>query len=276
MNRLALFAAAWIGTAQAAIQEEIVALPAAEDSKVLYLKSWEDSAPPKAMAVLFTGSEGVVGLATKGIPKPGANFLVRNRAVFNRQGVATAVIDVPSHLREMSDSYRMSRRHSDEVASVVKDMKRQFGDLPVFLVGTSRGTVSAAYAGAAMGTDIAGVVLTSSLFNATRSGPGISGFDYAKVKSKLLFVHHVDDACQFTPYYMAESAAKGYQLVSVKGGNPAKSGPCDPFSAHGYFGVEGPTVRAITGWMFTGQAPSSVAPQWCGTQRAAGFWSPAR
>ena len=257
-GRGALAALAWLGTAGAATQEEIVTLPSADAATVSYVRGWEDSARPKAAAVLFTGGEGRVGLATRGIPRPGANFLVRTRGVFNRQGVATAVIDVPSDLNEMPDSIRMSARHAADVAAVVKDMKRRFAGVPVYLVGTSRGTVSAAYAGAALGTDIAGVVLTSSLFNATRTGPGISGFDYAKLESKLLFVHHADDACFATPYHMAESVSAGYPLTTVRGGNPAKSGPCDPYSPHGFFGVEGPTVRAITGWMLSGQAPATV------------------
>jgi pimeloyl-ACP methyl ester carboxylesterase len=260
MRRFALLAAVALGTAQAAIQEEIVTLPAGEGVTLPYLKGSDDAKAPRAIAVLFTGSGGGVGLARNGIPKPGANFLVRTRAVFNRNGVATAVIDAPSNMVEMSDGHRMSKRHAEEVRSVVADMKRAFGDLPVYLVGTSRGTVSAAYAGAALGSDIAGVVLTSSMFNAARSGPGISSFDYGSLRSKLLFVHHVDDACQFTPYYMAQSASKGHTLISVRGGTAPKSDPCEPFSAHGYFGVEGPTVRAIVGWMLGGEAPKTVEP----------------
>jgi hypothetical protein len=260
IRRGAVVALAWLGSAHAAIQEEIVMLPSAGGASVAYVRSHDDPAPPKAAAMLFTGGEGKVGLAARGIPKPGANFLVRTRAIFNRQGIATAVIDVPSDLNEMNDSIRMSRRHADDVGAVVKDLKRRYGELPVYLVGTSRGTVSAAYAGATLGSEIAGVVLSSSLFNATRTGPGISGFDKTKLKSKLLYVHHADDACFATPYSMAESASHGHPLVTVRGGNPPKSGPCDPYSPHGFFGVEGPTVRAITGWMLGGEAPKSVGP----------------
>ena len=258
MKRFALLAIAALGTAQAAIREEIVTLPSVEGGTVPYLKSWDDEKRPRAIAILFTGSWGVVGLATRGIPRPGANFLVRTRHVFNRNEVATAVIDVPSGMAEMGDAYRMSKAHADDVGSVAEDMKRQFGALPVHLVGTSRGTVSAAYAGAALESRIDGVVLTSSMFNAARSGPGISTFDYGTLRSRLLFVHHVDDGCEYTPHHMAESKARGRTLISVHGGQPPKSGPCDPFSPHGFFGVEGPTVRAIVGWMLRGEAPGRV------------------
>lgn len=256
---LILLAATWAGVAQAAVKEEIVTLPSVGGTTVPYLKSWDDTAAPRIAAVLFNGGGGRVGLAHR-IPRPGANFLVRTRALFNAQGIATAVIDVPSHLEEMDDTYRMSRRHADDVAAVVNDLRKGFGEVSVFLVGTSRGTVSAAYAGSALGPTVAGVVLTSSLFNATRVGPGLSGFDYASVKSRLLFVHHADDACFATPYSMAERAARNFPLVTVRGGDTPRSGPCDPFSPHGFLGVEEPTVRAITGWMRGGEAPKTVHP----------------
>ena len=258
MRCLALLAVAGVGIAQAALREEIVTVAAPESTTVAYVKSWDDASAPKAAAVLFTGGAGAVGLATRGIPRPGANFLVRTRGLFNAEGIATAVIDAPSHLTEMSDAHRMSKRHAEEVAAVVKDLKRSFPGVPVYLVGTSRGTVSAAYAGAALGPEVTGVALTSSLFNATRVGPGISGFDYASLKGKLLFVHHADDQCFATPYHLAQSVARDRTLVTVRGGDPPKSGPCDPFSPHGFYGVEAPTVRAITGWMMGGEAPKDV------------------
>jgi pimeloyl-ACP methyl ester carboxylesterase len=259
-RRFALLAVASLGVAHAAIQEEIAALPERDGASVPWLRSWDDAKAPRAAAVLFTGGGGRVGLGARGIPRPGANFLVRTRNIFNRNGIATAVIDAPSGMTEMDDYYRMGKQHAADVGAIVAEMKRRFGGVPVFLVGTSRGTVSAAYAGAALGSAVEGVVLTSSMFHAARSGPGISAFDYSSVKSRLLFVHHVDDECNFTPYSAAQSAAGGRMLITVRGGRPAKSGPCEPFSPHGFFGVEGPTVRAIVAWMLGREAPKEVSP----------------
>jgi hypothetical protein len=56
----------------------------------------------------------------------------------------------------------------------------------------------------------------------------------------------------------AERLAARHDLVSVSGGKPPESGPCDPFSAHGFFGVEGPTVDAIAGWMLNRPFPKQV------------------
>ncbi len=244
--------------AQAATVEEVVRLPSAGEAQLPVLFSHDDTREPDVTAVLFNGGGGAVGLLTR-IPKPGANFLVRSRARFVSEGVATAVIDVPTDMTSMSDGYRMGRRHADDVARVVEELRRRFSGRPVFLIGTSRGTVSAAYAGAALGERVAGVVLTSTVFNRGQGGNGVMGFDWNALKH-LLFVHHVDDACVATPYGMARHlSGPGRPLVSAHGGDVPRSEPCEAFSAHGYLGVEGPVVHAIVQWM-RGETPPADVP----------------
>lgn len=244
--------------ATAAVTEDLVQLPSAGDARLPVLFSHDDTKPPVATAVLFNGGGGAVGLL-RHIPQPGGNFLVRSRALFAARGVVTAVIDVPTDTNTMSDAYRMGRRHADDVRAVVGELRRRFPGLPVFLVGTSRGTVSAAYAGAALGDAVSGVVVSSSVFNATRGGAGVSGFDWDTIHSRLLFVHHVDDACVATPYAMARRVAAGRTLVSVHGGDAPRSDPCEAFSAHGFLGVEAPVVDAMVQWM-RGEAPPQDVP----------------
>lgn len=245
-------------TAQAEVVEELLQLPSAGDARLPVLLSHDDARAPFAVGVLFNGGGGAVGLLQR-IPRPGANFLVRSRDLFATRGVATAVIDVPTDLSTMSDVYRMGRRHSDDVRTLLGTLKQRFPGLPVFLVGTSRGTVSAAYAGAAMGDAVAGVVLSSSVFNATRGGAGVSGFDWDTIRSRLLFVHHVDDGCSATPYFMARRLAASRSLISVHGGDAPRSDPCEAFSAHGFLGVEAPVVDAIVAWM-RGEVPPKDVP----------------
>ena len=149
-------------------------------------------------------------------------------------------------------------RHARDVAAVVADLAARFSGVRVFLIGTSRGTVSAAYAGAVLGARVSGVVLSSTIFNASRGGIGLAGFDYASTGSPLLFVHHVDDGCAVTPYEGAEKLSRTYPLISVKGGDAAQSDACDALSAHGYFGVEAPTVSAMSRWFFGRDFPTRV------------------
>jgi hypothetical protein len=245
-------------SSRAAVVEEVIELPSVGDTRLPVLLSHDDTRPPTLAAVLFSGGNGVVGLRRR-IPQPGGNFLVRTRAMFTTRGVATAVIDVPTGMNGMSDDYRMSSRHADDVRAVVAELKKRFPIMPVMLVGTSRGTVSAAYAGAALDSAVDGVVLTSTVFEATRGGAGVSRFDWIAIHSRLLFVHHIDDTCDATPYYLAQREAAGRSLVSVHGGDPARSEPCEAFSAHGYLGVEEPVVDAVVKWM-RGEAPPSSVP----------------
>ena len=90
---------------------------------------------------------------------------------------------------------------------------------------------------------------SSIVFLANRRNPGLSGFDYAAIRAPLLFVHHVEDSCAVTPYRNAKDLNAKYPLISVRGGDPPRSGPCEPFAAHGYLGKEVPTVEAIVNWM---------------------------
>ena len=214
---------------------------------------------PQAIAILFPGASGRIRLRQeKDQIKFGPNnFLVRSRAEFVKRGVVTVIIDAPSDHQSsggMNDDFRLGADHFTDISAVVADIGKRFPGLPIFLVGTSRGTISAASIGARLGSPVAGVVLSSTLFRQVRgrsgeSGVGLSGFDFGTIKVPLLFVHHVGDQCAVTPYGDAARLAEKYPLISVFGGRAPESGPCDPFSPHGYFGKESETVEQIVNWM---------------------------
>ena len=217
------------------------------------------SAPknPQAIAVLFPGGGGWIKIRTeKGQPKFGPdNFLVRVRGDFVKRGVVAAIVDAPSDQQRgdgMGDEFRLGPDHFTDISAVVADLKTRFPDKPVFLIGTSRGTISAAALGARFGDQVAGSILTSTVFRNAGSSPskqGLSKFDFATVKVPLLFVHHVSDACTVTPYADAQRLADKYPLISVVGGLPPKSDPCEPYAQHGYYGKESDTVEEMVNWM---------------------------
>lgn len=210
---------------------------------------------PEAIALLYIGGGGRINLRQEeGQVKFSArNFLPRSSEDFARNGVLPVVMDAPSdHPIELSDGYRSSGDQTTDARAVVQELKKRYPGLPVYVVGTSRGTISAAYVGRDLADQVAGVVLTSTMFgsgNPRRQAPNLRGFDYARIKTRLLFVHHRDDGCEHTPYSSATRVAQPYALISVKGGKPAESGPCEPFAAHGYFGVEPQTIDAVAAWM---------------------------
>lgn len=236
--------------------EEIVAVSGRPGTTQSYLLLHYASPPPQAVAVLFSGGEGLLNLRVEGdaVKFQGrGNFLVRTRTLLRDKQVAVAVVDSPSDQQRagMDDGFRIGRAHVEDVAAVVKDLKRRFPQAKIFLIGTSRGTLSAAYVGRALETTVDGVVLTSTVFYGGRrlGGIGLAGFDFAAIKAPLLIVHHRHDACRACPYGPAENLGKTYPLITVMGGKPAESDPCEPFAAHGYFGKEAETVAAIRSWM---------------------------
>jgi pimeloyl-ACP methyl ester carboxylesterase len=252
-------AIAWILIASPAVfAQEIVTLSTRPGvTQAFFIASLPQN--PHAVAVLFPGSGGLIRLRQEnGQIKFGQNnFLVRSRGEFVQRGVVTTIIDAASDHQTgwgMSDEFRLGKDHFTDVSAVVADLGKRFPGLPLFLVGTSRGSTSAAALGTRFGPEVSGVVLTSTMLRpagakSKEPGPGLSGFDFSTIKGLVLFVHHVSDQCGSTPYGDAARLADKYPLISVFGGRAPESGPCDPFSAHGYFGKESETVEEIVNWM---------------------------
>jgi hypothetical protein len=259
-RKAALLAVLWVWqhANPALAQQEIVTLP----TRAGVTQSYFLTSTPKnhqAVAVLFPGSGGSIQLRTEnGQPKFNqGNFLVRSRAEFVKRGVVGAIFDAPSDQQGgwgMGDEFRLGDAHFTDVSAVIEDLGKRFPGMPLFLVGTSRGTISVAAVGARLGQGVAGVVLTSTMFrqtprNSKEPGPGLSKFDFATIKTPVLFVHHVSDQCVSTPYGDAARLSDKYRLITVYGGASPQSGPCDAFSAHGYLGKESETVEEIVNWM---------------------------
>ena len=214
---------------------------------------------PRAVALLFPGSGGSIRLRKEGnrIRFGNNNFLVRSRREFTKRGVIAAIPDAPSDQQKnwgMSDEFRLGEQHFTDILAVVQDLGKRFPHHSIYLTGTSRGSISAAALAVKFNQGIAGAVLTASMFRAAdrksnEPGPGLSGFDFAAIKTPLLIVHHIDDQCRVTPYGDAARLAESYPLISVWGGSPSQSGPCEPFSQHGFMGKQAETIEQIVNWM---------------------------
>ncbi len=239
--------------AASAAAQEMVTIPTRPGVTQSFFVAGMGGRQPAAIALLYVGGYGNINLRSEGGQvKFGAdNFLPRARREFIRNGVLPVVVDTPSDARGgVGDEYRTGTEQTPDARAVLAELRRRFPGLPVFVVTTSRSTISGAHLGRALGDEIAGVVLSSSMFASPRGRwPVITGFDFGSVKSRLLFVHHQGDTCTATPYSEAARLGERFPLVTVNGGKAPESGPCDPFSPHGFFGKEAQTVDAISAWM---------------------------
>ena len=133
---------------------------------------------PIGSVVLFAGGVGTLKLSNF-FGKPTINwgeniFLVRTRENFANKGFIVALVDVPSDIIDEAgllswpnwpmekEPFRMSNKHSQDIKAVVEYLKQEF-NVPVWLIGTSWGTVSATNCAIRLNDEINGLILTSSM-----------------------------------------------------------------------------------------------------------------
>ncbi len=211
-----------------------------------------------ACAILFAGGPGVLGISeVDGEVRYGRdiNFLVRSRTEFAAHGLIVAVMDAPSDRSEdngMMCGFRCSAEHVTDIDAVIEHL-RGISGLPVWLVGTSRGTESAAHAAICGRAEIGGLVLTSSIVVTDANGTSLTEMLLGEITVPTQVLAHRDDACPVTPPRGAKEiadrliGAPKVDLAYFSGGAEPQSGPCDPLCPHGFFGIEGAVIaRAVT------------------------------
>jgi pimeloyl-ACP methyl ester carboxylesterase len=213
---------------------------------------------PVASVILFAGGHGALGLQSATAMKWGAgNFLVRSRDKFAAHDFMVAVVDAPSDRRHgMNAIFRMSGAHAGDIGAVAAYLKQQ-ASAPVWLIGTSMGTFSAAE-GAIAAKGVDGLVLSSTITRArpewkiARSHPdGVASMALHQVVVPSLIVSHRRDGCAITPAADAPKLSKRLtkagkvDVVLLDGGAPPQSDPCEARSQHGFLGIEAEAVNAI-------------------------------
>jgi hypothetical protein len=249
---------AGIGLGPAVLAQEIVTLQTRPGVTQSFFIVGMEGRKPEAAALLFVGGGGNIRLRVEEgeVKFSTLNFLPRSRAEFVRNGILPVLVDSPSDQKSaegMSPAFRESAAHALDVRAVLAEVKQRYPGLPVFIVGTSASTISAAHLATALEGEIAGVVFSASVFywhgGTRRPMPKLLGFDWSKIKIPLVFVHHQDDGCEDTPYREAARLGRHFPLITVRGGKPPESRPCAGLSQHGYYGKEPETVDAIAAWM---------------------------
>jgi len=206
-----------------------------------------------ATLMLLPGGEGSIG-AAKGREPRSKNFLVRTRDMFAAEGFNVAVVGRPSDRDDLDLNFRAGSAHVEDLRVIADRLGRELGK-PVWIVGTSRGSVSAAAAGAKLDPPlIAGIVLTSSV-TYSRQGAAVPGLPLMDVRVPVLVMHHKRDACRDCDPREAHliterlTGAPVKKLLLVDGGGGESGNVCEPMHFHGFIGMEAEAVKAISGWI---------------------------
>ncbi|BBF87793.1 hypothetical protein DLM_4221 [Aquitalea magnusonii] len=233
-------------------QEQMLTLQT-RPSVTLRLLLLEPEGKAQASLILFTGGEGVLRLGDDGQLHAGAgNFLVRTRQQWAAQGFQVAVVDAPSdHADNLNQGdFRSSAEHAQDIALVIAQL-RQRAAVPVWLVGTSRGTTSAAAVAIRLQDKVDGVVLTSTI---NRGRGSVADLALPQLTQPVLVVQHQHDQCKVTLYQHVQPVMDGLQSSRSKellllDGGVDKGDPCQPWAAHGYNGIEAEVVEKVARWI---------------------------
>jgi hypothetical protein len=190
---------------------------------------------PRASIILLAGGDGVLGISGSGeITRLQGNQLVRTRQAYAARGFAVLLPD---------NGFDLSA-----LVAYMGQIKR-----PVAVVGTSRGTQRAAR-GIAAGARPDRLVLTSG-FLSDASGDSDNAVNIIGSPAALpptLIVHHRQDGCRLTQPagvdpFIAWAHGKA-KVVWLSGGEDSGN-PCEADAHHGFAGIDGQVVSAVSGFV---------------------------
>jgi pimeloyl-ACP methyl ester carboxylesterase len=212
-----------------------------------------------AVLVLLIGGDGAMGFTAGQVNTGSPNTVARNRYHFAAEGFVVAVVDAANDFNSSPIGLRGRRlgaAHREDLRAVMADLRLRYPTLPIWAVGHSRGTLSAAVTAVSVEPPADGLVLMSSLTgDPANPTEDLSQVAIESITGPALVVSHQGDVCAFTlpedsraltQRFVASERAKFRQF---NGGSNPLSDPCDPLAPHGFFGIDQKVVDAVTKWI---------------------------
>ncbi|WP_256887620.1 alpha/beta hydrolase [Acidomonas methanolica] len=231
--------------------ERVMEMPLAEGGRQRALLVMPDH--PRAIIVMLPGGAGDVGLSRDGEIRHGDNFTVRTRALWAARGYAVLIPDTVD--RANLRGLRSSARYGGVVERLIR-LAHDEAAVPVFLLGTSQGSIAAMNgASHARPGDLAGVILTESVSLMGGSHETVFDADPAGVRVPALVVANRDDRCDVAPAGMAPRIAAAMtnsprvDVRMVSGGITSSRRDCGSLTPHGYYGIEDKVVGLVGDWI---------------------------
>lgn len=218
--------------------------------------------PPRAVLMLFVGGSGKLGLVPGQLNTGSTNFVARTRHHFAAEKYVVALVDAASDFLGLAEGLTGHRQphqpHGDkyvqDLAAVMADLRTRYPALPLWAVGTSRGTIGAAVAAAHVAPPPDGIVLTAPLTGPSGNGD-LQTVSVGLIGVPVLIATHRDDACPVTRPQDIKRLGRRFAsspkvlVLRFDGGSAPLSAPCDPLAPHGFFGIEQQVIDAITRWV---------------------------
>jgi hypothetical protein len=210
-------------------------------------------AHPNATLIMFPGGTGKLGLRPDGSLRHGHNFVVRTRGNWVERGFAVLIPDTIDRANLRGE--RSSPRYVTVIDALVKFVHAQT-TAPIFLLGTSQGSIAATNGAAHLADgQISGVILTESVSRLGGSHETVFTAGPSGVRVPALIVANQDDRCNVAPpedaprIAAAMVHAKDVQVQRVSGGLMKSHRACGSLSPHGYYGIESSVIDMIVRWI---------------------------
>ncbi len=208
-----------------------------------------------ATVVLFSGGAGGYGKPNANGWPSSQNFLIRTGKLWASHPFNVVMVGRPSDGIDLNDGMvRMGDLHVADNMAIFAAIKAR-SPLPLWLVGTSMGTISVSVAAIRdTGSQIAGVVLTSSVTGYKKAG-AVLRQELEKIRVPTLVVHHARDGCRLCAPHEAKTIpamlknAPVKALLLVNEGEGESGDVCGALHFHGYIGVEAAVVDHIARWI---------------------------
>lgn len=226
-----------------------------------------------AAVLLLVGGGGVIDLDDRGCPQRlNGNVLLRMSPLLRAAGIATVLVDAPSDLRDSEGlgGFRNAAEHAEDLGRVIAAV-RAHGQGPVWIIGHSRGTISAANAAARLSGAAApdGVALLSPMLvgepRARKAwvAQTVLGAGTEAIAVPLLAVGHAADNCPRSPAARLGQVIDGSrsvraQAVSVSGGPGVEGRPpalagCEVGEPHDFVAQEADLAAGLLRFMRGGR-----------------------
>jgi hypothetical protein len=255
------------GSAPAAGCGELVTVKTHGGTTTLYTLMRPQPARPegaRVALVLLPGGGGHLDFDDRGCPRAlKGNSLVRMRSLFQGAGFVTALVDAPSdHSGEDGlGGFRIATEHAEDLGKVIADVRARTS-ASVWLVGTSRGAISAVNAASRLSGAATpdGLVLTSAVTSGYSGGrkewvaQTVFDLPLESIGVPVLVIGHTEDKCvRSPPRFMGNiterTSGAREQVVTVTGGLGESGGSsleaCRGRSPHGYLGQEAEVAAGI-------------------------------